>query len=363
METTVASGEEERLSTGTLTVVENSALSSSTADYADQQQTPKLTRFSAKGRAKFMNRRLANVTVNQQKKKKLKRKYSREDTIEEEAFLVVTKKFSSEGLETETVAPVKDSNRVTKSNVSPEVARIMASLPRILPTLGVADSDYPERGDIMFSPTPDDIVSTGTEAMSKHNQEAKGKPSKGSRAYVAGPNMAYSWEALGLGITTGSAAVNQYLRQVKGPSHRRDVTAQDALYIMSTLRAKTWRPPENSPLHRVLQTTRRQEDISGGVENFGDNNTTPLPWKMLSNVYRTMVSQDADDGLSYRNIVLHHYTAAEAMSQLRAFENRITDLAYREDMITRRRGKELGLIPGVTIPHYLDYLHKTSFTG
>lgn len=170
-----------------------------------------------------------------------------------------------------------------------------------------------------------------------------------------------SWEDLGLGSTTGSVALNEYLRQVKQPFQHVPLSAQDTLFIVSTLRAKTWPPPRNSPIYQNLPVPTTQACSYTTTTTTCTNSSIPVtkktteaPWmEALSNLYTTMVAQDADDGMSYRNNLLHR-RSTEIVSQLRTFENRITDLTMREDLITKRK-LELQLIPGVTMPHYIDY--------
>ena len=168
------------------------------------------------------------------------------------------------------------------------------------------------------------------------------------------------WEDLGLGSTTGSVALNEYLRQAKQPFQHVPLSAQETLFIVSTLRAKTWPPPRNSPIYQNLPVPTSQAcsytstTTSKCTIPITETNITEAPWmETLSNLYNTMVAQDADDGISYRKNLLQR-PSTEIVSQLRTFENRITDLARREDLIVQRK-QELQLIPGVTMPHYMDY--------
>lgn len=166
-------------------------------------------------------------------------------------------------------------------------------------------------------------------------------------------NMANSWRELGLGVTTGSVALNEYLQRMEKTSQNSHLSAQETLYLISTLRAKTWHPPRNSPLNRLLPLHPSHSETSPVSEKAED----PKWMRTLSKLYVAMVAQDADDGTLYRNNLLNNYTSFEIASLLRSFENRITDLAIREDSVRLRAQQELNLIPCVTIPHYVEYIH------
>ncbi len=167
-------------------------------------------------------------------------------------------------------------------------------------------------------------------------------------------NMANSWRELGLGVTTGSVALNEYLQRVKKTSQNSNLSAKETLYLISTLRAKTWYPPRNSPLNRGIPMQPTCSEMSNTVSETAEE---PTWMQSLSKLYVEMVAQDADDGTLYRNNLLNNYNAFEIASLLRTFENRITDLAIREDSIRLRAQRELNLIPCVTIPHYVEYIH------
>lgn len=168
-------------------------------------------------------------------------------------------------------------------------------------------------------------------------------------------NMANSWRELGLGVTTGSVALNEYLQRVKKTSQNSNLSAKETLYLISTLRAKTWYPPRNSPLNRGIPMQPTCSEMSSST--VSETTEEPTWMQTLSKLYVAMVAQDADDGTLYRNNLLNNYTAFEIASLLRTYENRITDLAIREDSIRLRAQRELNLIPCVTIPHYVEYIH------
>ena len=64
-------------------------------------------------------------------------------------------------------------------------------------------------------------------------------------------NLAYSWDTLGLGQDLGSAALNRYMARFNENSPQ--LTAQQTLQIVNSLRLQTIMPPEFSALHRIIQ--------------------------------------------------------------------------------------------------------------
>jgi hypothetical protein len=68
-------------------------------------------------------------------------------------------------------------------------------------------------------------------------------------------NLAYNWDALGLGHDLGSAALNRYMARYNENSPQ--LSAQQALQIVNSLQLHTIMPPEFSALHRIIQRVRR----------------------------------------------------------------------------------------------------------
>lgn len=69
-------------------------------------------------------------------------------------------------------------------------------------------------------------------------------------------NLAYSWDALGLGHKLGSPALNRYMARFNEKSPQQQLTAQQTLQIVNSLQLRTIMPPEFSALHRIIQRVR-----------------------------------------------------------------------------------------------------------
>jgi hypothetical protein len=71
-------------------------------------------------------------------------------------------------------------------------------------------------------------------------------------------NLAYNWDALELGHTLGSAALNRFMARFNEKSPQ--LTAQQTLQIVNSLQLRTIMPPEFSALHRIIQRVRRRHE-------------------------------------------------------------------------------------------------------
>lgn len=184
--------------------------------------------------------------------------------------------------------------------------------------------------------------------------------------------LAYSWDSLGLGQDSGSVALNEYMvrfRRNEGVSpYLPDLTAQEMLQIMNSLRVRTYLPPPGSALHRIVQKNRfeNRSELYGSENNDeesmedGSSDLTAqeqtlspplpsqhpracsIPFKNMARLYETMCAQDADDG-SFNRREAQYLSASSAVEKLRALENRACELKLTESSVLQK-GKELGLL-------------------
>jgi len=66
-------------------------------------------------------------------------------------------------------------------------------------------------------------------------------------------NLSYSWDALKLGKELGSAALNRFMARHSPSGDAPELTAQQTLQVVNSLRLKTILPPAESPLHKIIQ--------------------------------------------------------------------------------------------------------------
>jgi hypothetical protein len=179
--------------------------------------------------------------------------------------------------------------------------------------------------------------------------------------------MAYSWDSLQLGTVLGSAAYNSFLRNqmLCDPSIQQvpQLTPQQTLQIMQSLRPRTIIPPTESGLHSVVQHNLLQnrrslyedsdnddwgdyrheedEEINGGKSQNEEESSSPrLPFGTLARLYENMCSQDVDDWSSFRREA-QYLRGNECMDKLQEMESEITTLKEREQRILQT-GRDLG---------------------
>jgi hypothetical protein len=179
--------------------------------------------------------------------------------------------------------------------------------------------------------------------------------------------MSYSWDSLQLGSVLGSAAYNSFLRNqmLCDPSIQQvpQLTPQQTLQIMQSLRPRTILPPTESGLHSVVQhdllQNRRSlyedsdnddwdeyrheedEEIDGGKSQHDEESSSPrLPFGTLARLYENMCSQDVDDWSRFRHEA-QYLRGNECMDKLQEMESEITTLKEREQHILQT-GRDLG---------------------
>lgn len=146
-----------------------------------------------------------------------------------------------------------------------------------------------------------------------------------------GMPLMYDWESLGLGVTTGSAAWNEALREecLKDPSLA--VPQLDPIECLEKLQAELKMrivlPPKDSPLHAVMKLSSRQ------LEEYLDTEDEDSTLANLARLYHGMVAQELD--AEYEQDAYNCSTAVEMVEKMRRLENQAAELQKRQRVLEK----------------------------